>query len=143
MIGFLPDKLIAPVCKRAGIQTEELCSKCGTKRVQKLAALLKNYKVHITGTKSFEASQVTAGGIPVQEIDPESMESKIVPGLYFAGEMIDVDAKCGGYNLQWAWASGYTAGKSIRAAETGMERCNTRKSKHSLKAIRNDKQYTY
>lgn len=115
LTGFLPDKLIPVVCRRAGIQPEESCSGCAKKQSKRLAALLKNYEVCITGTKGFDAAQVTSGGVPVQEIDAGSMESKIVPGLYFAGEIIDVDAKCGGYNLQWAWASGYAAGRSIRA----------------------------
>lgn len=118
MIGFLPDKLIPPVCQRAGIRTEEPCCTCSKKQVRKLAALLKSFEVCITGTKPFDAAQVTAGGISVEEIHAASMESKKVPGLYFAGEIIDVDAKCGGYNLQWAWASGYAAGKSIGTTST-------------------------
>ena len=59
---------------------------------------------------SFENAQVTAGGVPLTEVT-EYLESVKVPGLYFAGEVLDVDGKCGGYNLQWAWASGYTAGR--------------------------------
>ena len=55
-------------------------------------------------------SQVTAGGVDVAEVNPGTMESKIIPGLYFAGEVLDIDGDCGGYNLQWAWSSGYVAG---------------------------------
>lgn len=113
MAGFLPDKLIPVICQRAGIPVKEPCSRCSKIRTKKLAAVLKAYRVCITGTKNFDAAQVTAGGVPVHEIHAESLESVKVPGLYFAGEIIDVDAKCGGYNLQWAWASGYAAGISI------------------------------
>lgn len=68
--------------------------------------------IPVTGTQSWKYAQVTCGGISVHEVNPENMESKIVPHLYFAGEILDVDGDCGGYNLQWAWSSGYLAGKS-------------------------------
>lgn len=113
MVGFLPEKLIPVLRKQAGITAEDRCSSCSKKQAERLAAQLKHYEVPIIGTKDFNAAQVTAGGVSVQEIQAECMESKKVCGLYFAGEIIDVDAKCGGYNLQWAWASGYVAGKSI------------------------------
>ena len=63
-------------------------------------------------TRSFKESQVTRGGIDSAEINQETLESKIVAGLYFAGEIIDVDGESGGFNLQWAWSSGYVAGVS-------------------------------
>ena len=62
----------------------------------------------------FSQAQVTAGGIDTRDVNEETMESRLVPGLYFAGEMLDVDGICGGYNLQWAWASGFLAGKQGR-----------------------------
>ncbi len=114
--GFLPDKLIPAVLKQAGIAGEEQCHLCSGRQAASLAQALKSYGVAITGTKSFDFAQTTAGGIPVSEINARTMESRLVKGLYFAGEMIDVDAKCGGYNLQWAWASGYVAGKSAGAS---------------------------
>ena len=61
---------------------------------------------------SFKIPKITIAGVNTDEICPETMESKIVPGVYFAGELIDIDGMCGGYNLQWAWSSGYVAGKS-------------------------------
>lgn len=64
----------------------------------------------ITDWNTFDTAQVTAGGVDTDEIDAETMESKICPGLYFAGEMVDIDGICGGYNLQWAWSSGAVAG---------------------------------
>ena len=64
----------------------------------------------ITGTRGFREAIITQGGVSVKEINPSTMESKKVNGLYFAGELVDVDGTCGGYNLQWAWSSGYVAG---------------------------------
>lgn len=72
---------------------------------------IKCFPVTITGTKDFEQCQVCMGGVPLSEIDAESMESRLVKGLYFAGELLDVDGICGGYNLQWAWSSGHLAGQ--------------------------------
>ncbi|HPK87158.1 MAG TPA: NAD(P)/FAD-dependent oxidoreductase, partial [Atribacterota bacterium] len=71
-----------------------------------------NFYLPINGTQSWKYAQVTCGGISVKEVNPETMESRIVPHLYFAGEILDVDGDCGGYNLQWAWSSGYLAGKA-------------------------------
>lgn len=112
LVGFLPDKLIPVLLRRAGIAAAETGRNCSSRQSERLARQIKNYEVCITGTKGFDSAQVTAGGVPVQEIHAESMESGVVPGLYFAGEIMDVDAKCGGYNLQWAWSSGFVAGKN-------------------------------
>ena len=68
-------------------------------------------RLTVTGTRSFEYAQVCAGGIDTAFVNAKTMESKKVPGLYFAGEILDVDGICGGYNLQWAWSSGAAAGK--------------------------------
>ena len=73
--------------------------------------MIKRFKVHPTATVSFEEAQTTLGGVSTAEIDPETMESRLVKGLYFTGEIIDVSGICGGYNLQWAWASAYAASK--------------------------------
>lgn len=112
LVGFLPDKLIPVILSRAGIRAAEAGRNCSSRQAGRLARQMKNYEIRITGNKGFDSAQVTAGGVPVQEIHAENMESKRVPGLYFAGEIVDVDAKCGGYNLQWAWSSGFVAGKS-------------------------------
>ncbi len=77
-----------------------------------ISHILRDWRFAITGTTSWPAAQVTAGGVEVKEIHGRTMESKIVPGLYFAGEIVDIDGDCGGYNLQWAWSSGYVAGAS-------------------------------
>ena len=78
---------------------------------------IKDFRVPITGINSFDQAQVTAGGVDIAEIDTATMESKLVSGLYFAGEMIDVDGDCGGYNLQFAWSTGAIAGKSAAQKE--------------------------
>ena len=80
-------------------------------QIQTLAKLLKGWRFEVEGTKGWNDAQVTAGGIVCDEVDPETMESKIQKGLYLCGEVLDVDGKCGGYNLQWAFASGYVAGE--------------------------------
>ena len=76
-----------------------------------LIKLLTDWRFRIRGTRSWPSAQVTAGGINTAEIDEKTMESKLVPGLFFAGEVMDIDGQCGGFNLQWAWSSGYIAGK--------------------------------
>ena len=76
----------------------------------RLLAALRHYVVKITETHGFSNAQVTAGGVKTDRIDPKTMESELVPGLFFAGEVLDVDGICGGYNLQWAWSSGALAG---------------------------------
>jgi hypothetical protein len=71
--------------------------------------------VRISGSRPWNDAQTTSGGVALSEIDENTMESKLHPGLYFAGEVVDVDGRCGGYNLQWAWSSGILAGRSAAA----------------------------
>ncbi len=80
--------------------------------LDRAAALLKRFQVRINHTKGWNDAQVTRGGITLEEIDPETMGSRLVPGLFFSGEIVDVDGPCGGHNLQWAWSSGYLSGLS-------------------------------
>jgi predicted Rossmann fold flavoprotein len=82
------------------------------KERKRIRNLMKNFRFSITGHRSFKEAIITAGGIPLTEISSKTMESKRVKGLYFAGEMIDMDAETGGYNLQIAWSTGWLAGKS-------------------------------
>ena len=84
---------------------------------QELRALVraaKGFALPVRGTEGFESAQVTAGGIRTDEFDPATMGSLLVPGLYACGEVLDIDGDCGGYNLQWAWASGRAAGRACR-----------------------------
>lgn len=92
-----------PRDRKAGTLTEN--------EINCLVRLIKHFEVTVKATNSYEQAQVCCGGIDTAEVDPETLESRYVPGLYFAGEILDVDGMCGGYNLQWAWASGRTAGK--------------------------------
>ena len=79
--------------------------------LRSLAEHAKDFSFRVTGNLGFDQAQVTAGGIRTREFDPETLESRICPGLYACGEVLDVDGDCGGYNLQWAWSSGWIAGK--------------------------------
>lgn len=80
--------------------------------IRKLCTVLKKYRMKILETTGFKNAQVTAGGVSLDEVNIETLESKIVKGLYFSGEVLDVYGECGGFNLQWAWASGYIAGEN-------------------------------
>ena len=80
--------------------------------IKKLVGLIKHFKVRVISANSYEQAQVCCGGVDTKEVDENTLESIYVQGLYFAGEILDVDGMCGGYNLQWAWSSGYVAGKN-------------------------------
>jgi len=112
-IGLLNNKLVYVCLNQIGIKPEQLCNEVKQKQLQAIAKQLKEWRVPINGTNSFEQAQVSAGGVAVTEINPHTMESKLVKGLYFTGEIVDVDGTCGGYNLQWAWSSGAVAGLQV------------------------------
>lgn len=112
LIGLFHKKLSEMWIRQAGIPTERKVSAFTEEDFRSLTELIKEFRVPVTGTNSFEQAQVCAGGVDTSQVDPDTMESLFVPGLYFAGELLDVDGMCGGYNLSFAWASGYTAGKS-------------------------------
>jgi len=111
--GALHSRVGLALCKYAEINPESPCSQLSPARIEALASAAKSMKLPVTGVSGFESAQVTAGGISTAEFEPETMESRIVPGLYACGEVLDVDGACGGYNLQWAWASGLLAGGSL------------------------------
>ncbi|WP_246120438.1 NAD(P)/FAD-dependent oxidoreductase [Cohnella terricola] len=114
-IGIINRKLIPILLKEAGIDQEPhlLCQDLSWKTKKKFYRLLKQWEFKVTDTNSFTNAQTTAGGIDTTELKEGTLESKLVPGLYLAGEVMDVDGDCGGYNLQWAWSSGYVAAKSL------------------------------
>ena len=99
-VGLLPDRMIKALITKK------------PKDAQAYVSLFKELKVTVQDAHSFERAQVTSGGISLSDIDTKSMQSRKIQGLYFAGEILDVCAHCGGYNLQWAWSSGALAGKS-------------------------------
>lgn len=107
---LLPQKLIMPVINLLGIDENKKVNSITKEERIELVKLLKNFTITLSGFRGIEEAIVTAGGIKVKEINPKTMESKIIEGLYFAGEVIDVDAYTGGFNLQIAYSTGYTAG---------------------------------
>jgi predicted Rossmann fold flavoprotein len=113
LTGILHKKLIPTLLKQAGISNIHiLCSDLTWKDKSNILSLLKNWEFIVSGTNSFSDSQVTAGGIDTSDVNASTLESQIIPGLFFAGEVLDVDGDCGGFNLQWAWSSGVVAARS-------------------------------
>lgn len=110
LIGLFPKKLIEVLLKEAGIGFTMPAEAVRAAQRNKLCRSIKGLRADITGSRGFAQAQVCAGGVDTKEIEPETMGSKLCAGIYFAGEVIDIDGMCGGYNLQWAWSSGYTAG---------------------------------
>lgn len=109
---LLPQKMIPVVLERLAIDQNKKVNEITKEERQKIVEILKNFKLQISGFRPIEEAIITAGGISIKEINPKTMESKIVQNLYFAGEIIDVDAYTGGFNLQIAYSTGYTAGGS-------------------------------
>lgn len=111
--GLFPSRLIPVMIKESGIHPDKKV--CEITKVERtaFADVIKALPLTITGTGDFKEAIITKGGVSVKDINPSTMESKLVKGLYFAGEMIDVDALTGGYNLQIAWSTGHLAGSSI------------------------------
>lgn len=109
LLGLVPDKMVPTLLKIAGIPLHIPCSQIDRDALMKLAFSLQNLEFEINDAKDFDACQVTGGGIPASEISL-NLESLKTGGLFFAGEILDLDGPCGGYNLQWAWTSGHKAG---------------------------------
>lgn len=112
LLGLLNNKLGAVLLERAGILPDKKAGKCNEEEIIRLSRLIHEFPYKVVKMRKFDQSQVTAGGVCTAELDADTMESKFHPGLYFAGEIIDIDGMCGGYNLQWAWTSGYLAGEA-------------------------------
>ena len=109
---LLPSKMIAPFVAYTGIDGRKKVNSVTKEERKTILTALKAFEIPLDGYRPIEEAIVTSGGVDVKEITPKSMESRLVPGLYFAGEVIDVDAYTGGYNLQIAFSTGYLAGKS-------------------------------
>lgn len=107
---LLPKKMIEPVIKKAKIKTEKRINEITKQERENLIHVIKCFEITISGFRPIEEAIITRGGISVKEINPKTMESKLIKGLYFAGEIIDVDAYTGGFNLQISYSTGYTAG---------------------------------
>jgi predicted Rossmann fold flavoprotein len=113
LVGLVNKRLIPVLLKEAGISDLKLpAANLSKADCERIAQILTDWRFEVRGTKSWPSAQVTAGGVDTREINPGTMESKIIKGLFFAGEIIDIDGLCGGFNLQWAWSSGMVAGKN-------------------------------
>ena len=108
--GLLNDKLLFVLYEESGISPEEEAGKIPKQKLIRLAENMKEFQVPVSGVQDFLKAQVTSGGVSLKEVKAETMESKKVPHLYLTGELLDVDGICGGYNLQWAFSTGYLAG---------------------------------
>lgn len=126
LIGMLHERLGTFLLAKAGIPDTGKVGELQEEDLQELIKVLKSWEIRLIGTKGWKDAQVTCGGIAIEEIEAETMKSKCVPGLYFAGEVVDIDGMCGGYNLQWAWTSGFTAGSAAAKA------CKTNKYQENL-----------
>jgi predicted flavoprotein YhiN len=98
--------------KNAGISGNRTISSLTDEEIGLVCDEVKTFEVRLTEPLGMDSAQVTAGGIVTEEFDPATMESRLVPGLYACGEVLDIDGDCGGFNLQWAWSSGRCAGLS-------------------------------
>jgi hypothetical protein len=109
--ALLPQALSLELCKLAEVDPKETLKKLSGKSRAKLISLLAWTPLTINGHDGFRLAMITRGGISLKEIDPKTMQSRLISGLYFCGEIMNLDGPCGGYNLQWSFASGYLAGK--------------------------------
>ncbi len=109
---LLPQKLIPVIVEQSGISADKKVNEITKEERKTLVKILKDFKLKIKGTRTIDEAIVTSGGIKISEIDPKTMESKLVKNLYFAGEIIDVDSYTGGFNLQIAYSTGFVAGKN-------------------------------
>ncbi len=115
--GLLPTKMIPVMVNLSGILPEKKINEVTREERARLAGLLKKLPLTVTGTRGFQEAIITQGGVHVKEVNPSTMESRLVKGLYFAGEVLDLDALTGGFNLQIAWSTGYLAGCSASGEE--------------------------
>lgn len=110
LVGILPGSMIPVVLNLAGLDETEQAKSVSRRKRRSFVRLLKDLALTVSKLRPLKEAQVTSGGIDADEIDPQTLQSKLIKDLYFAGEVLDVDGDSGGYNLQWAWSSGYVAG---------------------------------
>lgn len=117
--GLFPARLIPVMLELSGIEPEKKVHEITKQERQKFAALIRKLPMTVEKTGEFAEAIITRGGVYVKDVNPSTMESKRLPGLYFAGEVLDVDALTGGFNLQVAWSTGYLAGTSAAGSNKG------------------------
>lgn len=110
LTGVLHNRLGKMLIKNAQVDSDKPCKDLSDDELQQIVSSAKQLNLQVTGTMGMDCAQVTAGGIRTEEFSPETLQSKLCPGLYACGEVLDVDGDCGGYNLHWAWVSGHLAG---------------------------------
>ncbi len=110
---LLPERLVRQLCEQAGVEAGMSGGQLTRPQRKTLVTTFTRLPLPITGNRGFTVAEVTAGGIPLTELNLKTMESRLCPGLYLCGEICDVDGRIGGYNFQWAWATGYTVGISV------------------------------
>lgn len=115
--GLMPTSLIDEVLKRSGVDGNKRVNSVSKAERAALSTVIKNFDMFVSSLRSFDEAIVTSGGVDVREVNPKTMESKLIKGLYFCGEVLDVDALTGGFNLQIAFATGFAAGNSIKPEE--------------------------
>ena len=111
--GLLSSKLVRPLLYHLGFDLAQRVDQLGKGTRWQLAQSLTNWPIAVSGPRPFDYAEVTIGGVRTEDINPDTLESFLVPGLYFAGEMVDIHADLGGFNFQWAWASGVLAGRRL------------------------------
>ena len=111
LTGMLNTRLGQTVVKTAGLPLHDPLSALTADALRALSHLLKYFPLPVAGLLGMEHAQVTVGGAETSQFRADTLESRLVPGLFATGELLDIDGDCGGYNLQWAWSSGYAAGK--------------------------------
>ena len=113
LTGLVHNRLGKMLLRYSGVDTKKTVGALTDRELSHAAEACKNFRLPLRGTEGFDNAQVTAGGLRTADFDPETMQSRLVPGLYVCGELLDIDGDCGGYNLQWAWASGRLAGRLL------------------------------
>ena len=113
LTGVLPKRIAQCILKASGLSPLSItASSLDDEDLKTLSHTLKNFKVEVLDTNGMKNAQVTIGGADTSEFNPETLESKLVKNLFACGEVLDIDGDCGGFNLQWAWCSGYLAGEN-------------------------------
>lgn len=113
LVHLLPSKLLPVIVERSGIPPEKKVNEITREERRRIVSSVKDFRLTLTGLRGYREAIITQGGVSVREINPSTMESKMVRGLYFAGEVLDLDGVTGGFNLQIAWSTGYLAGSSV------------------------------
>lgn len=112
--GFLPRRVVSAVVEDLKLDPKKICADLGPKEIRRIASTICDWRFEVSDTHGYRHAETAGGGVSTEDVDSSTMESKIVPGLHFSGEILDIVGRRGGYNLHFAWASGYLAGRAIR-----------------------------